>query len=59
MKVTMRFKKSTKNTHVFEEVLADGRPADANMASIPSLYIRKSALPELTKDIIVTVEVVK
>ena len=59
MKVTMRYKKSTLHTHVFEEVLADGRPADANMAKIPSLYIRKSAMPELAQDIIVTVEFVK
>ncbi|KKK77054.1 hypothetical protein LCGC14_2857490 [marine sediment metagenome] len=59
MKVNMKFKKSTKNKHVFEEVLADGRPADAAIASIPSLYIKKNALPELTQEIIVTVEVVK
>jgi hypothetical protein len=59
MKVYMKYKKSTLHKHVFEEVLADGRLADPASARIPTLYIRKSALPELAQDIVVTVEVIK
>lgn len=59
MKINMKFKKSTLNKHVFEEVLIDGQPANKTLATIPSLYIRKNALPELTQEIIVTVDVVK
>ncbi len=54
--VTMKYKKSTKGTHVFEEEV----PEDQNIqffSSIPSLYIRKAALIEPAKMIKVTVEV--
>ena len=63
--VTMKFKKSTKGTHVFEEVPTTeftdgpGEPTRNKTLSIPSLYIRKTAMTELAQVIRVTVEVLK
>ncbi len=37
-KIIMQFTKSTKNTHVYKN--------DKDDAAIPSLYIKKSALPD-------------
>ena len=58
MKIRMRFKKSTKGTHVFAQVDEDGRIETLN-ASIPTLYIRKSALKDPAKFINITVEIEK
>jgi hypothetical protein len=57
MKIRMKYRKATKNTFVFDEVLADGREADKALATIPSLYIRKSALTKPAQYITVTVEI--
>lgn len=57
MKIRMKFKKATKHTFVFAEVLPDGREVDNEQAKIPSLYIRKSALPGPAQYITMTVEV--
>jgi len=57
MKIRMKFKKATKHTFVFEECLADGKPADSMLAKIPSLYIRKNALSGPAQYITVIVEV--
>jgi hypothetical protein len=57
MKIRMKFKKATKNTFVFEEILEDGQVADPAMAKIPTLYVRKSALEGPAQIISVTVEV--
>jgi len=43
MKIKMQYKKSTKNTHVFEEINEDDTLMKDVEASIPSLYIRKRA----------------
>ena len=58
--ITMKFKKSTPGTHVFVERLMneDGDPIKVT-ASIPSLYIRKTAMTELAQVIRVTVEILK
>lgn len=54
IEITMKYKKSTKGTHVFEEVVDTDVPW-----SIPTLYIRKTALKEPAQEIKVTVEVIK
>jgi len=38
--ITMKMKKSTKGTHVYEEV-----EQDTAMRSIPTVYIKRSRLP--------------
>ena len=43
MKVQMKYKKSTKNTHVFEEVLPESQDLLPPLLKIPTLYVRKSA----------------
>ena len=50
--VTLTFKKSTKGTHVYEDVDDD--------APIPTLYIKRGSLPSDPPNIlIITVETVK
>jgi len=44
MKLKMKFKKSTKNTHVYEPVVED-LVKDVFLPPISVLYIMKSALP--------------
>ncbi len=58
MKVYMTFSKSTKGTHVYKEVEESGLEMISANATIPSLYIRKSAFrgKEIPKTITVTVE---
>ena len=57
MKILMKFKKATKHTFVFNECDEDGKELMSTaMASIPSLYIRKSAIKEPAQYITVTVE---
>lgn len=59
MKVLMKYRKSTKGTYVFNEVLEDGREPALEHTKIPSLYIRRSAFPgEPPRSIAVTVEVI-
>lgn len=41
MKVKMQYMKSTKNTHVFQQINEDDTPMKDMEAAIPSLYIRK------------------
>lgn len=49
MKTTMQFSKSTKGTHVYTDTTKD--------TSVPTLYIKKSGLPENPPEtIVVTVE---
>ena len=56
--VTMKFKKSTQNKHVFEEV--EGETLEkVGLSAIPSLYICKTALTEPAQVIRVTVEILK
>ena len=56
--VTMKFKKSTPNKHVFEEV--EGETLEkVGLSAIPSLYICKAALTEPAQVIRVTVEILK
>ena len=50
MQVEMTYKKSTKNTYVFEEVNPD---------RVPTLYIKKTAFTEQPNKITVTIEVVE
>ena len=58
--VTMKFKKSTPGTHVFEEIVPENEWAGMQyFSSIPSLYIRKLALTEPAQVIRVTVEILK
>jgi len=52
----MKYKKSTKGTHVFEEEVPENTEVQF-FSSIPSLYIRKAALIEPAQQIKVTVEV--
>ena len=59
IEVTMKFKKSTKGTHVFEEVAPKPEGKVTYFSSIPTLYIRKAALAEPAQKIKVTVEVLK
>ena len=56
--VTMKYK-STKGTHVFEEVAPEPEGEVQYFSSILSLYIRKAAMTELAQKIKVTVEVLK
>ncbi len=64
IEVTMKFKKSTKGTHVFEQYMGTGEPGDPvrdplyTEASIPVLYIRKGAMEIPAKKIKVIVTVV-
>ncbi len=58
IEVTMKFKKSTKGTHVFEEVEPEAEGDVQYFASIPSLYIRKAAMLQPASKIKVTVKVV-
>ena len=53
----MKFKKATKNTFVFEEVVPENEGELQYVSSIPSLYIRKAALSGPAQFITVTVEV--
>ena len=55
MKIKMQYKKSTKNTHVFEEINEDDTLMKDAQASIPSLYIRKQAFSGLPTTIHVEV----
>ena len=48
MKLKMYYKKSTKNTYVYED--------KNKSAAIPSLYIRKESLPEIAPEEI-TIEI--
>ena len=57
--ITMKYNKSTKGTHVFAEIDEDGVIMESRDASIPSLYIRKTALAELAQKIKVTVEIIE
>ncbi len=57
MKIRMKYKKSTKNTFVFNEIDAMGNEVKSINAKIPSLYIRKTALKGPAQIITVTVEV--
>lgn len=54
LKATFKFKRSTKGTHVYEEVDAKGEPA-RNI--VGSLYVQRAALVEPAKEIIVTITV--
>lgn len=56
MKIRMKFKKATKHTFVFEECNEDGSEKDNFECSIPSLYVRKSAIREPAQFIHVTLE---
>ena len=47
MKIKMQYKKSTKNTYVFE----------AQDSEVPSLYIKKTAFDKQPASITVTIEV--
>jgi hypothetical protein len=53
----MKFKKATKYTFVFEECNEDGTEKDIFSCSIPTLYIRKSAISGPAQYITVQVEV--
>ncbi len=57
MKIRMKYKKSTKNTFVFEEIVPEDEGELKYVSSIPSLYIRKAALKGPAQIISVTVEV--
>ena len=57
--ITMRYRKSTPGTHVFEEIDMKRESLRPLISSIPSLYIRKSAMTELAQEIRVTVEILK
>ncbi len=59
IEVTMKFRKSTPGTHVFEEIDETRESGKPIVAKIPSLYIRKAAMTELAQKIKVTVEVIK
>ncbi len=59
IEVTMKYKKSTKGTHVFEEEVPENEGEVQYFSSIPSLYIRKAAMTDLAQKIKVTVEVIK
>lgn len=55
----MKFKKATPGTFVFNEIDDKGNILTGDDASIPSLYIRKSALSGPAQNITVTVEIEK
>lgn len=59
IKITMRYRKSTPHTYVFEEVDMKRESLKPIVSSIPTLYIHKNALTELAQEIKVTVEVIK
>jgi len=59
IEITMKYEKSTKNTHVFKEEMPENEGELQYFSSIPSLYIRKAAMTELAQKIKVTVEVIK
>ena len=60
MNVTMKYRISTKGTHVFNEVMEDGRKPEVQDTKIPSLYIRRTAFPDGHPQYIsVTVETIK
>ena len=54
MKVQMAFRKTTKNTYVFDEVKA----VDSAPSVVPTLYIRKEAFNECPLKIEITIEVI-
>lgn len=54
IEITMKYKKSTKGTHVFEEVLT----SEHAVYSIPTLYVKKTALTEPAQEIKVTLETI-
>jgi len=57
MKVLMTYRKSTKNTHVFDEIEEDGSTRDSTFALIPTLYIRKLAFKNSSVPVRITVTV--
>ncbi len=57
--ITMRYRKSTPGTHVFEEIDETRESLQPIIPSIPSLYIRKGILGEPAQKIRVTVEILK
>lgn len=59
IEVTMKFRKSTPGTHVFEEIDEARESGKPIVPKIPSLYIRKAALSGPAQKIKVTVEVIK
>lgn len=59
IEITMKYKKSTPNTYVFEEVAPEPESDVMYFSSIPSLYIRKSAMTKPAQEIKVTMEILK
>jgi len=57
IKVHMKFRKDTKGTHVYEEVTKGGNELEPILCAVPSLYIRKSAMPTAHKRLTVIIEV--
>ena len=54
MEIWMKFKKSTKNKHVFEQCDEMGEAMDYDLAAIQSLYISKNSIDGPAKFITIT-----